>query len=250
MPRFMRLFAVIGTAVALAAPAGAQEVGRTPDIARRSVMLNGEYPMIERIQDTANLLLPEFTKISRPCPPFCIAPISATPGVATIGEFELIDFPESRSAVNEGLLIDSRVPGWFHKGTIPGAVNVPFSTLESANPNRDDILKALGARQSDTETLLARLVKKSPPSTEAKTVAEALANSKDVDTRVVQRAGETKQYNFYTVQQGGRLGATAEKFYGNANRFKAIFDANRTFLSIPDAIRPGQRPSIPAISSS
>lgn len=132
----------------LAVPGMAQDVRITPDIASRSIILNGQELVIERIQDTAHTLDPEFTKTSRPCPPFCIHPIKAAPGVETVGEIEVMDFLESTVAAGKGLLIDSRVPQWFAKGTIPGAVNVPFSTLEPANPYRDEILKALGARPS------------------------------------------------------------------------------------------------------
>jgi rhodanese-related sulfurtransferase len=141
-----RLRLAVMAFIALAAPALAQDVRITPEIASRSILLNGQELVIERIQDTAHTIEPEFSKTSRPCPPFCIHPIKAAPGVETVGEIEVIDFLESTVATGKGLLIDSRVPQWFAKGTIPGAVNVPFSTLEPSNPYRDEILKALGAR--------------------------------------------------------------------------------------------------------
>lgn len=130
----------------LAMPATAQDVKITPDTASRSIVLNGQELVIERIQDTSHRIAPDFAKTSRPCPPFCIHPISAAPGVETVGEIEVMDFLENSVARGQGLLIDSRVPAWYQKGTIPGAVNVPFSTLEATNPYRDEILKALGAR--------------------------------------------------------------------------------------------------------
>ena len=128
--------------------ATAQEVKITPDVASATIQINGEIIQIGRIQDTGNRLEGEFTKTSRPCPPFCISPMAAAPGVATVGEVEVISFLENEVAGGEGLLIDSRVPDWFAKGTIPGAVNVPFATLEPTNPYRDEILKALGATQA------------------------------------------------------------------------------------------------------
>lgn len=134
----------------LITPAVAQEVKITPDAAYRSVTLNGESIVIERIQDTAHRLDTEFTKTSRPCPPFCIHPISAGDGVSTVGEIEVMDFLETKVSKGAGVLIDSRLPDWFAKGTIPGAVNVPFSTLEPSNPYRDQILQALGARKEGT----------------------------------------------------------------------------------------------------
>jgi rhodanese-related sulfurtransferase len=139
--------AAAATVFGLQAPdtARAQEVRITPDTLQRSFTLNGERIVIRRNQDQEARLDNEFTKTSRPCPPFCIHEMSAAPGVETVGELELMAFLEDHVARGTGLLIDSRVPAWFEKGTIPGAINVPFSTLEPSNPYRDDILKALGA---------------------------------------------------------------------------------------------------------
>ncbi|WP_438990857.1 LysM peptidoglycan-binding domain-containing protein [Lentibacter sp.] len=99
----------------------------------------------------------------------------------------------------------------------------------------------------DTATLLAALVRKSSPDTAPAPTIDA--NSQGVEVRVVQRAGETKRYNFYTVQSGDSLGAIANRFYGDAGLYTAIFEANRQFLSSPDRIRAGQRLSIPEVTS-
>lgn len=126
----------------------AQEVGISAETSSVSVEVAGKLLTIERIQDTTHKLTNEFTKTSRPCPPFCIAPIKASPGVETVGELEVIDFLEKSVATGKGLLIDARLPEWFAKGTIPGAVNVPFATLNASNPYRDQILTALGGTKS------------------------------------------------------------------------------------------------------
>jgi rhodanese-related sulfurtransferase len=129
-----------------AGSAAAQEVRITPEMDQKRIDLNGETLLIERNQDNAHRLDDEFTKTSRPCPPFCIHAMSAAEGVETIGELEVMAFLEDKVANGQGLLIDSRVPEWFAKGTIPGAVNVPFTTLEPANPYRDQIIQALGGQ--------------------------------------------------------------------------------------------------------
>jgi rhodanese-related sulfurtransferase len=49
-------------------------------------------------------------------------------------------------------LIDARLPEWYAKGSIPGAVNLPFATLASDNPYRNDILLALGAQPLGGDT--------------------------------------------------------------------------------------------------
>ena len=136
--------AAVAVLMLLGQPSWAEDVRITADIAAKQIVLNGQTINIGRIQDKANVLTGEFTKTSRACPPFCIHPISAGAGVETLGGIEVLAFLENNVAQGTGLLIDSRVPEWFAKGTIPGAVNVPFTTLEPTNPYRDEILKALG----------------------------------------------------------------------------------------------------------
>jgi nucleoid-associated protein YgaU len=50
----------------------------------------------------------------------------------------------------------------------------------------------------------------------------------------------------YTVAAGDSLSKIAKHFYGNANDWHHIFDANRDQLSNPDLIQPGQVLKIPA----
>ena len=49
----------------------------------------------------------------------------------------------------------------------------------------------------------------------------------------------------YTVQSGDTLSKISKQFYGNANQYMKIFEANRDQLSNPDKIRPGQELKIP-----
>lgn len=50
---------------------------------------------------------------------------------------------------------------------------------------------------------------------------------------------------FYTVVKGDTLSAIAKRTLGNANRYQAIFEANRPMLTHPDKIYPGQVLRIP-----
>lgn len=50
----------------------------------------------------------------------------------------------------------------------------------------------------------------------------------------------------YTVVSGDSLSKIAKKFYGNANEWRRIFDANKDILKDPDLIHPGQTLKIPA----
>ena len=54
------------------------------------------------------------------------------------------------------------------------------------------------------------------------------------------------QQRTYTVQAGDSLSKISKQFYGNANDYNKIFEANRDVLSDPDKISPGQTLKIPA----
>ena len=49
----------------------------------------------------------------------------------------------------------------------------------------------------------------------------------------------------YTVKPGDSLSKISKQFYGNANEYRKIFDANRGVLSDPNKIQPGQELVIP-----
>ena len=129
---------------------------------------------------------------------------------------------------------DAYIDALINEAATTGSIAVPSALRTEAG-------------RVDTATLLAALVRKSNP--EAAITPTIDTNSNGVEVRVVQRAGETKRYNFYTVQSGDSLGAIAQRFYGDAAFYTSIFDANRQILSSPDRVRAGQRLSIPEITS-
>jgi nucleoid-associated protein YgaU len=51
--------------------------------------------------------------------------------------------------------------------------------------------------------------------------------------------------NFYTVVKGDTLSKIAKEQYGDANKYPAIFEANKPMLKHPDKIYPGQVLRIP-----
>ena len=62
-----------------------------------------------------------------------LQPMDLAPGVETIGELEVIEYVKRMSEGDDSiLLIDSRTPDWVSKGTIPGAVNLPWIKLNPA----------------------------------------------------------------------------------------------------------------------
>ncbi|EWY39736.1 peptidoglycan-binding protein LysM [Skermanella stibiiresistens SB22] len=58
-------------------------------------------------------------------------------------------------------------------------------------------------------------------------------------------AAETAQSRFYTVKKGDTLSKVSKEFYGDPNKYQAIFEANRPMLEHPDKIYPGQVLRVP-----
>lgn len=115
------------------AHAADMKVKITPDLASVDVVHNGKKVTIKRNQNNKNTVNPSFAKTSRNCPPFCINPIKLAPGVETIGEVEMLDYLKRKSDGDDSILvIDSRTPDWVKRGTIPGSVNIPWTSLNPA----------------------------------------------------------------------------------------------------------------------
>ena len=120
----------------LAADATAADlaVGITRSMDKFEGTLNGEPITIMRHQNQAATVNPAFAKTSRKCPPFCIQPSQLSSGVETVGELEVIEYVKRMASGDDSIvLIDSRTPDWVSKGTIPGAINIPWTRL---NPSK------------------------------------------------------------------------------------------------------------------
>ncbi len=141
----------------------ALQVNITEGLPYVDVDVNGENIRIQRIQDTDHKLKNSYTKTSRPTPPFFIQPFEPIEGIKTVTELDVIHFIKNEVSENEGVLIDARMPKWYRNGTIPGALNVPFSILygESDDLYIEKIFSVFGAEKeegvwdfSDAQTLL------------------------------------------------------------------------------------------------
>ena len=105
-------------------------VGISSSLQSLEVPHQGSTVVIERNPDHSNRIVDDFALTSRPCPPFCVQPMTIAPGVETLGELELLKLLEQRDFGDiDALLIDSRTPDWAAKGMIPSAVNIPWTTL-------------------------------------------------------------------------------------------------------------------------
>lgn len=68
------------------------------------------------------------------------------------------------------------------------------------------------------------------------------AVDKNVEDKSVTTAGINRTY---TVKSGDTLSAIAKQFYNDASQYMKIFEANKSILSSPDKIAPGQVLTIP-----
>ena len=71
-----------------------------------------------------------------------------------------------------------------------------------------------------------------------------VASVSDVDNNLQYPAGTASQ--FHDVVSGDTLSAISKKYYGDANKYNVIFEANKPMLSDPNKIYPGQKLRIPA----
>jgi nucleoid-associated protein YgaU len=105
------------------------------------------------------------------------------------------------------------------RGTAPSeqAKNQLWTAIKAADPSMSDVLVDMTIDPSIA------------PPAQARSGAQGAA------------AGQT-----YAVQPGDTLSKISKQFYGDANKYMKIFEANRDQLTDPDKIKPGQTLNIPA----
>ncbi len=110
----------------------AGDVWITAEMESVEVLHQGKPVTVSRIQDRKNLVNPRYAYTSRKCPPFCVQPWLAAPGVETVGELEMLDFlARIRQGDHSMLVVDTRTAQWPKRGMIPGAVNIPWTLLDT-----------------------------------------------------------------------------------------------------------------------
>ena len=134
------------------------EVKITEEKAYTSVLHGAELIKIQRIQDTNHVVDDSFAKTSRPCPPFCVNPISIAEDVETVAELEVIEFMETDYANGDGAIIDVRTIEWFQRSTIPGSISIPVTVFEKSadNPELIEVMESLGAHERDRVGVIQR----------------------------------------------------------------------------------------------
>ncbi|MEZ5751636.1 MAG: rhodanese-like domain-containing protein [Paracoccaceae bacterium] len=124
--KLVHVCATLATAAIFAAgTARGEPVNITPGVMSITVPTDAGPAEISRIQDNAHEVTGEWARTSRPCPNFCIQPMSPAEGVTTVGELELIAALQDPNAI----VVDSRVRADYMGGTIPGAVHIPYTEM-------------------------------------------------------------------------------------------------------------------------
>ena len=117
----------------------------TPDIPWLYVTHMGHKVKIGRIQDTTNRLTDDYTKTSRACPPFCIHPTKVNEKIKTIAEVEMAHFLKEKVNSRKGVVIDARLKSWYELETIPSAINIPYTVMESGTKKTvEKVFRLLG----------------------------------------------------------------------------------------------------------
>ena len=94
-------------------------------------------------------------------------------------------------------------------------------------------------RKADFSNVKASVGSSAPP-------APKTADFSNVQAKVASSAPlAAEPSQSYTVVKGDTLSKIAKQFYGNANRWKAIYEANTDQIRNPDLIKPGQVLVIP-----
>lgn len=138
----------------------ATDVKITEELNSITAKYKGNSVVIKRIQNPNIMLNNSFTNITKECPPYCIQPMYIGK-IKTLGELEVLAFIKSMNDNNNLLLIDARTRKWHKRGTIPSAINLPFTMLKKDGKYIDKILTLFGAKKSngkwnydDIQTLL------------------------------------------------------------------------------------------------
>ena len=145
----------------------------------------------------------------------------------------------------------------FGKGEAKAADSAPQSGAADANRMAGDAIAAyidsLGLRAEnlavsfDAATQTVRLSGIAADQATREKILLAAGNVNGVaqvedHMSVVQVEPEAR---FHTVVRGDTLSAIARTYYGNANKYMLIFEANKPMLGHPDKIYPGQSLRIP-----
>ena len=117
--------------------------------------------------------------------------------------------------------------------------------MQGSADERDNKLYFTGTVNSEHEKNQIWDAIKTVPDWQREIVADIRVNAAAEKPTATVGTSSERQTTTYTVQAGDTLSGIAKRFFGNANDYMDIFNANRDQLNDPDKIQPGQVLKIP-----
>jgi len=113
--------------------------------------------------------------------------------------------------------------------------------IERDNPG----VSGLNVRYEDGVVSLSGQAQSPEAMEKAVLIAGNIKGVAEVKAEEMTAPAQTAEVEFYVIKKGDTLSAIAKKFYGNANAYPRIFEANREVIKDADLIFPGQKIRIP-----
>jgi nucleoid-associated protein YgaU len=115
--------------------------------------------------------------------------------------------------------------------------------LQNLNMEGDKLLIRATAPSADAKNRVWDQIKLVDPNFSSDLIADIQAPA--AAAAAAGGAPSTPAARTYTVQGGDSLSKISKQFYGDANKYMKIFEANKDKLADPDKIKPGQELVIP-----
>jgi nucleoid-associated protein YgaU len=115
------------------------------------------------------------------------------------------------------------------------------SNIEAANPG----IKDLGVTYKDGVVELTGTADSAEAMEKAVLMAGNVKGVSEVKADGIAAPPQPAKVEYYIIQKGDTLSAIAKRYYGKANDYPRIFEANREVIKNPDLIYPGQKIRIP-----
>lgn len=117
------------------------------------------------------------------------------------------------------------------------------ANIEAANPG----IKDLGVNYNDGVVALTGTADSAEAMEKAVLMAGNVMGVSEVKVDGISSPPQQAQVEYYTIQKGDTLSGIAKNYYGKANDYPRIFEANREVIKNPDLIYPGQKIRIPMV---
>jgi LysM repeat protein len=113
--------------------------------------------------------------------------------------------------------------------------------IEEANPG----IQNLGVSYENGVISLSGDASSSEAMEKAVLMAGNVRGVSEVKVNALKAPVVEAKVEYYVIQKGDTLSAVAKRYYGKANDYPRIFEANREVIKNPDLIFPGQKIRIP-----